>query len=104
MCGNSGKHVFEPGEGLHTYPLTGCREASQDGCSLAAPVTAEEDPVVASHRYTTDIALGGIVIDAQISVFAVARQRRPVLQAIAHRASRRTLRQYFLLDLFQIAM
>ena len=60
---NAGKHVFEPGEGLHASPLTGCRKASQDGCSLATPVTAEEDPVVASDRHTTDIAFGGIVID-----------------------------------------
>jgi hypothetical protein len=42
MGGNSRKHVFEPGEGFHAHPLTGCREASQDGCSLATPVTAEE--------------------------------------------------------------
>src|SRR5215471_15164714 len=67
--GNARKHVFEPGERLHTHPLTGCREASQDGCSLATPVTAEEDPVVASDRHPTDIAFGGIVIDAQVPVF-----------------------------------
>src|SRR6516164_4143311 len=48
MGGNSRKHVFEPGEGLHPHPLTGCSEAAQDGCRLATPVTAEEDPVVAS--------------------------------------------------------
>jgi hypothetical protein len=47
MGGNSRKHVPEPGEGFHAHPLTGCREASQDGGSLATPVTAEEDPVVA---------------------------------------------------------
>ena len=52
ISGNSGKHVFEPGERqweciaargkLHTLPLTGCVEAAQDGCCLATPVTTEE--------------------------------------------------------------
>jgi hypothetical protein len=31
-----------------------CCEASQDGCSLATPVTTEEYPVVASDRHTTN--------------------------------------------------
>ena len=50
-----------------------CREAAQDGCSFATPITAEEHPIVASYHHATDVAFGGIVIDAQISVFAVAR-------------------------------
>ena len=64
MGGYAGKHVFEPGERFDAHPLTGCSEASQDGCSLATLVTAEEHPVVASDRHTTDIAFGGVVIDA----------------------------------------
>ncbi len=46
----------------------------------------------------------GIVIDAEIAVFAVAVQCHPVLQGIAHRAPRRTLRQYRRLDLQQVVM
>ena len=48
MSGNTGKHVFEPGEGLDTCALARSREASQDGRCFAAPVTAEEHPVVAA--------------------------------------------------------
>jgi hypothetical protein len=34
---------------------------------FAALVAAEEHPVIASHRHAADVALGGIIVDAQKS-------------------------------------
>src|ERR1039457_3272056 len=87
MGSDAGKDVLEPGEGFDTNPLAGGRETPQYRSRVAALVAAEEHPVVASHRHATDVTFGGIIIDAQMAVCAVAVQRRPVLQGIAHRAA-----------------
>jgi glycosyltransferase involved in cell wall biosynthesis len=55
MRGNTGKHVFEPGEGLHPHPLAGCGEASQDGrcfatCRLPLRVLRQDNAGPASAR------------------------------------------------------
>jgi hypothetical protein len=59
---------------------------------VATLVAAEEHPVIASNRYAADVPLSGIVIDAQIAIFAVAVQRHPVLQAAVVRKSLHRLR------------
>src|ERR1700674_4441891 len=104
MGSDAGKDVLKPGEGFDTNPLARGREAPQNRSRFAALVAAEEHPVIASNRHAADIALGGIIIDAQIAVFAVAIQRRPVLQGITHRTPLRTLRQYLRLDLQQVVI
>src|ERR1700688_4940649 len=81
-------------KGFDTNPLARRRETPEDRGRFAALVAAEEHPVVAANRHAADVALGGIIIDAQISIFAITVQRRPVLQGIPHRAGLRTLRQY----------
>lgn len=43
-----------------------------------AAVVASEEGLVATHREAAQRAFGGIVIDGQIAVGAVASQRRPV--------------------------
>ena len=61
--------------------------------------TARKHPIVAAHRYASDGPLRGVVVDLQPPVFAVAGQRRPVLQRVARRLARRTLRQHLRLNL-----
>ena len=67
MGDDAGEDVFEPGEGFDTNPLAGRCETPQDRSRSATLVAAEEHPVIASHRHAADVALGGIIIDAQIS-------------------------------------
>ena len=70
MGSDAGKDVLKPGEGFDTNPLARGREAPQNRSRFAALVAAEEHPVIASHRHAADIPFGGIIIDAQIAVFA----------------------------------
>ena len=72
MIGDAGESVFEPGERIDSDALTGSHETPQHRRGLAAFITAKEYPVVAAHCYAADRPLGGIVIDLEISVLAVA--------------------------------
>src|SRR5262249_40392682 len=84
MCGDSGKDVPEPTEGIDSNAVTGSHETPQHRGGLAAFIAAKEYPVVSADGHAADRALGGVVVDLEISVLAVAGQRRPVLQAITH--------------------
>ena len=99
MGGDPGQDVLEPGEGIDSGPLAGRHQTPQHRSRFAALVAAKEHPVVATNSYAADRALGGVVVDLEISVVAEAGQRRPVLQGVAHRPPLRTLRQNFSLDL-----
>ena len=72
MIGDAGEYVFEPDERIDSNALTGSHEAPQHRRRLAAFITAKENPVVATHCYGADRALGGVVVDGEISVLAVA--------------------------------
>ena len=98
------ENVLEPGEGFDPDPLARGRKAPQDCIRLAALVAAEKGPVVAPYRHAADGAFGGIVIDAESAVLAVAVQCCPVLQGVAHRTPLRTLRQHLRLNLQQVVM
>jgi hypothetical protein len=83
--GDAREDIFEPGEGIDADPLARCHETPQHSSGVAAMVAAKEHPVVAADSHTADGALGSVVIDLQISVLAVAGQRRPVLEGVARR-------------------
>src|ERR1700687_4825231 len=72
MIGDAGENVFEPGERIDSDALTGSHETPQHRGGLAALIAAKEYPVVAAHCYAADRALGGVVVDLEISVLAVA--------------------------------
>src|SRR5260370_39101888 len=99
MGGDAGQDGLEQSEGIDTNPLAGSHEAPQYRGRRAALVTAKEYPVVAAYCHAADRALRGVIVDFQISVLTVARQRCPVLQGIAHRPPLWTFRQDFRLDL-----
>ena len=81
------------------------RNASWDSLGRsAAPrplclVATKEHPVVSAYRHAADRALGGVIVDLQISVLTVAGQRCSVLQCITHRPPLWAFRQDFPLDL-----
>ena len=85
MGGDAGENILEPGEGFDFGPLAGSHKAPQHCGRVAALVATKECPIVAADSYTADRALRGIVVDGQVSVLAVAGQRLPVLQRVAHR-------------------
>src|ERR1700733_470126 len=96
MVGDAAENITEPGKRVDLDEFARCDEAAQNRRSLAAVIAAEESPVVPSDREATPRPLGAVVIDGQIAVAAVARERRPVLQRIGNRLSRLALRQYLL--------
>src|ERR1700736_6773489 len=73
MNSDSGENVLEPHEWIDAGALAGRRETAQNRGGVAALVAAKEHPIIPPHRNTADRALGGVVIDLQISVLAVAR-------------------------------
>ena len=79
---DAGEQVAEVGEGFDVLALAGCDQAGQDGPGSSAVVAAVEEPVVAAHHDVAEAALGAVIVDLQIPVFAVAHQRIPVLPGI----------------------
>src|SRR5690349_3693916 len=74
-------------------------EAWQHRRPRGALVATKEHPVVAAYRHAADRALGGVIVDLQISVLTVVSQRGPVLQRVTNRPPFGTLQQDFRLDL-----
>ena len=81
--GNAREHIVEPGEGIHFHQLARSNEASKDRRCFAAAIAAEKGPVGTAHGKAAQSSLGGVVIDGQIRILAVARQRGPFLKVYA---------------------
>jgi hypothetical protein len=69
------QHIPEPGERIEFVEFARTDEAAQDGHRLATAITAEKGPVVAAHCNAAKRALGPVVVDGQIAVFEIARER-----------------------------
>src|ERR1700680_974898 len=98
------EHIVKPGERLNAAPFAGSDKASQHCRRLAALVAAEEGPVTAAERDVPVGPFGSTVVDLQLAVVQEARQRFPLVQCIAHRRARWTLRQNFRLQLQEMLM
>ena len=96
------EHITEPGERLNGIALAHRDEAQQHGRRLAAPVAAEERPVVPAHRKAPQSPLGVVVIDLEVAILTVTVQRGPVVQCVPDRPPFRTLWKHLWLDLQQI--
>ena len=79
------EHVLEPGEWVHLRQFARGNETPQHRHRLAATIAAHEGPVAPAHRDAAQAPLGVIVVDGQVAIFQVARQRLPVLQRIGDR-------------------
>src|SRR5665213_4363663 len=64
--------------------FTRSNEAAEIRRDPAAVVAAEENPVVTTHCKAPQRSLGTVVVDQQIAVETVSRQRRSVLQRIGN--------------------
>ena len=73
---------FEPRKRIDPDKFAGRNETAQHGRGPAAIVAAKECPVVTPHCKAPQRSLGCIVIDQQVAVGTVPRQRRPVLQRV----------------------
>ena len=72
VIGDARERVLEPGEGIDSDALTGSYETPQHRGGLAVFIAAKEHPVVAAQCYAAYRPLGGVVIDLEISIRAVA--------------------------------
>src|SRR5215831_1656395 len=104
MARNARQYIFKPYERIDSDSLAGGYQTPQHRGGLAALVAAEERPVRPSDRDAADGSFGSVVVDFETAVLAVTRQRRPVLQRVAHRAPLRTLGQQLRFDLQQELM
>ena len=75
MFGNAAEHISEPGKRINSGQFTGSNEAAENSRGLAAVVAAKEGPVVTTHCKTPQRPFGAVVIDQQIAVGTVPRQR-----------------------------
>ena len=72
--------------GIDAVELGGADQRVDRRGALAAGVGAGEQLVLPSERDRAQGSLGGVVVDLDAAVVAVARQRRPARQRIADRA------------------
>jgi hypothetical protein len=78
------EQVAKIGERLDVQALASGDQTGQDGAGSTARITAVEEPVVATHHNVAETALGAVVVDFQVAVFAVTQQRLPVFQGVLH--------------------
>src|ERR1700722_4241026 len=104
MFRDARKYIVEPGEGVYFYQLAGGHETAQNRRGASAAVAAKKRPVVAAHGPAAQGALGSVVVDGQIRMVAVTRQRDPVLQNIVDRLPGFAFRKQFLASLLQIGV
>src|SRR6266436_586866 len=83
------EHIAEPGPGIDLDAFAGRHESLQYSRCFAPVVAAEERPVIPAHCDSPQGTLRRVVVDLQIAVFAIARQRGPVLERIPHRLAGR---------------
>jgi len=94
MGADAFEDVAQVGERIDVEPLARGDEAGQHCRRPSAVVATKEEPVLPSHRDPTQAALGAVVVDLQIAVFAVADQGFPVRQRVGDGLPFRTLRQH----------
>ena len=87
----SAEDVLEVGEGIDVVVLTGAGEGVQDGRRPAATITPNEFIIIELYNMCTRHHLGEVIINAQLPVFRVATQRRPVRLSVGDRLTDRAL-------------
>src|ERR1022692_2718264 len=104
MVGDASENIVEPGKRIDLRQFAGCDKAAQNRRRPASVIAAEERPVIPSDRKAPQRPLGAVIVDGEIAVAAITRERRPVLERISNRLSRLALRQYLLADGQQVLM
>ena len=75
MIGDVGQHMAQPGLGVNTAQLGGADQRVDGSSALATAVGAGEQVVASTDSDTAQRPFGGLVIDLDGTVVAVARQR-----------------------------
>ena len=84
----AGEDVGEPGPLVDIVDLGGVDERVNGACAAPPFIGASEGPVLASHGNGTQLALGGIVGQAQALVVEEAGECTPALETVVDRLSR----------------
>ena len=99
--------VAEVGEGIDLESLTRDDEAGEDGGGSPAVIAAEESRlggILPSDGNSAQAALGAVVVDLEVCVFAVSDQGVPVRQGVGERLPLWTFRQHLGLLPFEIGV
>ncbi len=84
MGADAFEDVAEVRNGIDLESFAGSDEAGDDGSGSPAVIASEEEPVLSSDGDSPQAAFGTVVVDLQVSVFAVAEQGFPVLLGPLH--------------------
>jgi len=82
MGADASEDVSEVGEGIDIETFTCSCETGQDGRRPATVVASEKHPVLAADSNTAQATFGTVVVNLQITIFAVADQSRPIREGI----------------------
>src|SRR2546423_2993525 len=82
---DAGEHVSEPRLRIDTVELGGLDRRVHDRGTLAAAVGAGKQPRLATERNAAQLALGGIVAQANPSILKKAREGGPTFEHVVHR-------------------
>lgn len=82
MGADAFEDVAQVSERIDVESFTRGDEAGQDRCRPSTVVASKKHPVLASDRDSTQAALGTVVVNLQVAVFAVTDQRFPVRQRV----------------------
>ena len=85
MVGDALEHVAQVRLGIEAVELGRLHQAVDRRGALAARVGAGEQVVLAAEGDAAQRALGGVVVDLDAAVVAIAGQRRPALRRVADR-------------------
>ena len=88
------EHLAQVRLGIQAVQLRRADQAVDRRGALAAGVRAGEEVVLAAERHRAQRALGGVVVDVDVAVVAVADQCRPARERVADRDRQRRLRRH----------
>jgi len=94
MRRDAGQHVAEVGPRIDPMLLAGRHEAVEDRGARAPRVAATEEPVLPAGDHATERPFGHVVIDGQVAVLDIPRERRPLGAGVADRLPDRALREH----------
>lgn len=78
------EHVADAGVGIEPIELGRVDQAHHRCSPLASTQAASEQSVVAPERDRPALVLDPVVVDQQIAIVDVARERDPAVQAVVH--------------------
>ena len=91
---NPTEHVMEIGVGLDVVKLAAFNQRTQYGPSMAAPIAAGKEMILATERNWPDCAFNRIGIEFDAAIMQEARQSVPARERVADRFGNRAAAWY----------